>query len=56
MFNRGTDGWGSWNIGFVLLAIYLILVGLSALVALAIPSVVLGIIALLAGIFLLVGR
>jgi hypothetical protein len=44
------------NIGFLLLAIYLILVGVASLVALAIPGVVLGILALLAGIFILIGR
>ncbi len=44
------------NIGFLLLAIYLIIVGLTALFALAIPSIITGIIALLAGIFLLIGR
>lgn len=45
------------NIGFLLLAIYLILVGLVSIVpALAIPSIVLGILALIAGIFILIGR
>jgi len=44
------------NIGFLLLAIYLILVGVASLVALAIPGVVLGILALIAGIFILIGR
>lgn len=51
MFNR------SWNIGFLLLAIYLILVGLTAIIpTLVLPSLLLGIIALLAGIFILIGR
>lgn len=45
------------NIGFILLAIYLILVGLTALVpAFAIPPIVFGILALAAGIFILIGR
>lgn len=44
------------NIGFLLLAIYLILVGIVSVAAVAIPSIVLGIIALLAGIFILIGR
>lgn len=45
------------NIGFLLLAIYLILVGISVLVAgLAIPPILLGILALVAGIFILIGR
>ena len=46
-----------FNIGFLLLAIYLILVGLASLIAaFAIPSIILGILALLAGIFILIGR
>lgn len=45
------------NIGMLLLAIYLILVGIVSLVAtFAIPPIVLGILALLAGIFILIGR
>ncbi|MDR3476904.1 MAG: hypothetical protein P4M14_02595 [Gammaproteobacteria bacterium] len=45
------------NIGFILLAIYLILVGITALVpAVAIPGIIYGIVALLAGIFILLGR
>ncbi|MFI0435259.1 MAG: hypothetical protein ACH350_05965 [Parachlamydiaceae bacterium] len=51
MFNR------AWNIGFLLLAIYLILIGLTAIVpALAIPSIVMSILALISGIFILMGR
>lgn len=45
------------NIGFFFLAIYLILIGIIALVpGLAIPSIVYGIIALVAGICILIGR
>lgn len=45
------------NIGFLLLAVYLILVGLIALVpSFAIPTVVFGIIALVSGIFILIGK
>ncbi len=44
------------NIGFILLAIYLILVGITALSGAAIPVVVFGILALLSGIFILLGR
>lgn len=45
------------NIGFILLAVYLIIIGLSALVpALPIPGIVTAIIALAAGIFILIGR
>lgn len=45
------------NIGFLLLAIYLILIGLTTLVSgIAIPAIVLGILAIAAGIFILIGR
>jgi hypothetical protein len=44
------------NIGFLLLAIYLILVGISGLAAIAIPGILLSVLALLAGIFILIGR
>lgn len=44
------------SIGMILLSIYLILVGVVALFAIAIPSVVMGLIALVAGIFILIGR
>lgn len=45
------------NIGMLLLAIYLILVGIASLASgFAIPPIVLGILALLAGIFILIGR
>ena len=45
-----------FNIGFLALAIYLILVGISSFAALGIPAIVMGIIALIAGIFILIGR
>lgn len=45
------------NIGMLLLSIYLILVGVTGLVAgLAIPPIAMAILALVAGIFLLIGR
>lgn len=45
------------NIGMLLLAIYLILVGIVALVpTIGIPGIVGGILALLAGIFILIGK
>ncbi len=47
---------GAISIGIVLLAIWLILTGLSSLVRLGIPSQAMGILALLVGILLLVGR
>jgi hypothetical protein len=48
---------GAWNIGFLLLAIYLILVGITALIpGFVIPAIVLGVLALLSGIFILLGR
>lgn len=45
------------NIGFILLAVYLILVAIIALIpGIVIPSVVMGIVALVAAIFILIGR
>lgn len=44
------------NIGFLLLAIYLILVGIISITAVAIPGILLGILALISGIFILIGR
>lgn len=45
------------NIGFLLLAIYLILLGIMTLVpGIVIPAIVMGIIALVSGIFILIGR
>lgn len=44
------------NIGMLLLAIYLILVGIVSLTGVAIPPIVTGILALVAGIFILIGR
>jgi hypothetical protein len=44
------------NIGMLLLAIYLILVGITTLFHVAIPEIVMGILALAAGILILIGR
>jgi hypothetical protein len=45
------------NIGFTLLAVYLILVAIISLApGVAIPNIVLGVIALVSGIFILLGR
>jgi len=44
------------SIGFILLSIYLILIGLMTLASVAIPAVVMGILAICAGIFILLGR
>lgn len=45
------------NIGFLLLAIYLILIGLSMIVAtVAVPPIIMGLLALISGIFILIGR
>ncbi|HLW34907.1 MAG TPA: hypothetical protein VKS98_04540 [Chthoniobacterales bacterium] len=44
------------NIGMLLLAVYLILAGLGLLFAIMIPSVLMGILAILAGVFILIGR
>jgi hypothetical protein len=44
------------NIGMLLLAIWLILYGLSGMVALGLPAPLMAVLALLAGILILVGR
>ncbi len=45
------------NIGMLLLAIYLIVVGIITLLpALAIPPILAGVLALIAGIFILLGK
>ena len=44
------------NIGMLLLAIYLILVGIGYLLGLGIPGILLGVLALIAGILILIGR
>jgi hypothetical protein len=45
------------NLGMLLLAIYLILVGLMALLpGIVIPAIVMGILALAAGILILIGK
>lgn len=44
------------NIGMLLLAIYLILAGLMVLLSLAIPSIIMGILAIAAGVFILIGK
>ena len=44
------------NLGMLMLAIYLILVGIMALVHVAIPVIVTGLLALAAGILILLGK
>jgi hypothetical protein len=44
------------NLGMLLLAIYLILVGIMTLVHVAIPVIVTGLLALAAGILILIGK
>jgi hypothetical protein len=44
------------NIGMLLLAIYLILVGLMVLLSFALPPILLGILAIAAGVFILIGK
>lgn len=45
-----------FNIGFLLLAIYLIILGLIGIAGIAISPMVTSLIALFAGIFILIGR
>jgi hypothetical protein len=47
---------GSRSLGMLLLGIYLVLVGISGLVALPIPAVVMAVLALIAGILILIGK
>jgi uncharacterized membrane protein HdeD (DUF308 family) len=44
------------NLGMLLLAIYLILIGVTTLFHVAIPAIVMGILALVAGILILIGK
>lgn len=44
------------NVGMLLLAVWLILYGLAGLVALALPGPLMAVLALLAGVLILVGR
>jgi hypothetical protein len=44
------------NIGMLLLGIWLVLTGLSGFVALGLPVMVMGLLALVAGILIIVGR
>ena len=44
------------SIGMLLLGIYLLLVGISGLVALGLPPVLMAVLALLAGVLILIGR
>lgn len=44
------------NIGMLLLAVWLILSGLSSMIALGLPAQLMAVLALLAGILILVGR
>ena len=44
------------NVGFLLLGVWLVLVGLTGLVSFALPSPVMPVLALLAGVLILAGR
>jgi hypothetical protein len=44
------------NVGMLLLGIYLVLVGLSGLASLGIPTMVMAVLALIAGILIIAGR
>jgi hypothetical protein len=44
------------NLGMLVLAIYLILIGITMLFHVAIPAIVMGILALAAGILILIGK
>ena len=44
------------NVGMLLLGIYLVLVGVSGIATLGIPAMVMAVLALIAGILIIVGR
>jgi hypothetical protein len=44
------------NLGMLLLAIYLILAGITLLLQITIPTIIMGILALAAGILILIGK
>ena len=44
------------NIGMLVLAVWLILTGLSGMIALGLPTIVMAVLALVAGILIIVGR
>ena len=44
------------SIGMLLLAIYLILTGVAAIFSVAIPGILMGVLALIAGILILIGK
>ena len=44
------------NIGFILLAVYLLLVGIMAITGVLIPTILIGIVAIAAAVFILIGR
>jgi hypothetical protein len=54
LFRR--DSYMIRNLGFILLAIYLILVAVALIFSILTPSVLLGIIALAAAVFILIGK
>jgi hypothetical protein len=57
MLPRMANVLGTRSLGMLLLGIYLVLVGIMGLVAtLAIPPIVLAVLALVAGILILIGR
>lgn len=47
---------GTRSIGMLLLGIYLLLVGVVSLLGLAVPPMVMGLLALLAGVLILIGK
>jgi hypothetical protein len=44
------------NIGMLCLAVYMIIVGITAIAGIAVPGIITGILALAAGILLLIGK
>lgn len=56
MLRRMATYLGARSLGMLLLGIYLILVGIGGLVAMPIPAIVMAVLALIAGVLILLGK
>lgn len=56
MLRRMATYLGTRSLGMLLLGIYLILVGIGGLVAMPIPAIVMAVLALIAGVLILLGK
>lgn len=56
MLRRMANYLGTRSLGMLLLGIYLILIGIGGLVAMPIPAIVMAVLALIAGVLILLGK